>query len=153
MNCCPVPFSPSQLSPPPPSPVWIRILYTRIQCVRGGGGGYGVLGPREIKICPKVPLQVNFFKWRHFAVSLVFLHFICFISLYNSGLRLVTKLVTKQLLHIRVEETKYHFPFRKSQYFCDDFLFSFQFRTEVLRKQQNVYPGNSFAKWKGIFSI
>jgi hypothetical protein len=40
VNCCP-----SNLlsgSPPPPFPLRISILYTRIQCVRGGG--YWVLG-------------------------------------------------------------------------------------------------------------
>ncbi len=44
----------------PPFPVWIRILYTRRQCVRGDGEGYGVLGLRQINTCRKVPLQVNF---------------------------------------------------------------------------------------------
>ncbi len=59
-----------QLSPPPPFFVWIS---TRIQCVRGG---YRVLGLRQINTCRKVPLQVKFFRSRHFALpsmSLIFL--------------------------------------------------------------------------------
>ena len=36
----------------------LSILYTCIQCVRGGG--YGVLGLRQINTCRKAPLQVNF---------------------------------------------------------------------------------------------
>ncbi len=49
----------------------------RIQCERGGE--YGVLGFRQIKTCRKVPLQLNFFRLRHFALpsmSLIFLRFI-----------------------------------------------------------------------------
>ncbi len=38
-------------------PVWISILYTRIQCVRGG---YGVLDLSQINTCRRLPLQVNF---------------------------------------------------------------------------------------------
>ncbi len=40
-----------------------------------GGGGYGVLGLRQINTCRKVPLKVNCFRW-HFALpftSLIFL--------------------------------------------------------------------------------
>ncbi len=62
-----------ELWPPTPFPVWISILYTRIQCVRGGR--YGVLGFRQINTCRKVLLQVNFFRWRHYALpsmSLIF---------------------------------------------------------------------------------
>jgi hypothetical protein len=73
-----LPLSPSLWfnSPPLPSPflVWISILYTCIQCVRGGG--YGILGLRQINTCRKVPLHVHFCRWRHFALpslSLVFL--------------------------------------------------------------------------------
>ncbi len=41
VNYCPsITFS-LACSPPFPFPVWISILYTRIQCVGGGGGGYG----------------------------------------------------------------------------------------------------------------
>jgi len=49
-----------------PFSVWKSILYTRIQCVRGD---IGVLGLRLINICLKAPLQVNTFRWRHFAVA------------------------------------------------------------------------------------
>ncbi len=41
-----------------------------------GGGGYGVLAFRQMNTCFRVLLQVNFSKWRHFAlpsVSLIFL--------------------------------------------------------------------------------
>ncbi len=50
----------SPSSPPP-------CMSTRIQCVRGGGG-YGFLSLRQVNICRKVPLQVNFFRWWHFAL-------------------------------------------------------------------------------------
>ncbi len=40
--------------------LWIS---TRIQCVRGR---YGVLGPRQINTCHKVPLQDNYLdEWYH----------------------------------------------------------------------------------------
>ncbi len=55
----------------PPLPVWISILYPRIQCVRGELWGSGP------NTCRKVPLQVNVFIWRHFALSsmnLIILH-------------------------------------------------------------------------------
>jgi hypothetical protein len=73
VNCCPSNLLSSSTLPPPPFPMWISGLYTRIQCVRGG---YGIIGLRQINTCRKVPLQVNFFRWRHFAfpsVSLIFL--------------------------------------------------------------------------------
>ena len=50
---------------PPPFPVWISILYTRIQ--------YGFLGLRQINPCRKVPLQVNFFRWRHFELPSIWI--------------------------------------------------------------------------------
>ncbi len=53
-GCCPSPLLSVQLPPPP---VWISILYRRIQCVREG---YGVLRLRQIHPCRKVPLQVIF---------------------------------------------------------------------------------------------
>ncbi len=59
----------------PPFPVWMSILYTCIQCVRGWGG-YEVLGLREINTCRKVPLQVNFFRLWHFALLLWDLSFV-----------------------------------------------------------------------------
>ncbi len=78
MNFCPSPLlSGSTLSSPTPLPWWISILYTRIQWGRlGGGGWYGVLSLIQINTFSKVPLPVNFFRWRHFAMpsmSLIFL--------------------------------------------------------------------------------
>ncbi len=53
-------------------------MYSCLQCVRRGvAGGYGVRGLRQINSCRKVPWQVNFLRWRHFAspsTSLIFLH-------------------------------------------------------------------------------
>ncbi len=40
------------------------------------GRGYGTLGHRQINTRRKVPLQVNFFRWRHFALSSVSLIFL-----------------------------------------------------------------------------
>ncbi len=60
-----LPLQPSLWFNYPPFPVWIGILYTRIQCV---WGGHGVLGLIQIDSCRKVPLRVNFFRWRHFAL-------------------------------------------------------------------------------------
>ncbi len=58
VNCCPSNLLSGSTLLPPPLSVWISLLNTRIQCVRGGG--YGVLGLRQIDTCRKVPLQVNF---------------------------------------------------------------------------------------------
>ncbi len=64
VNCYP---SPLVQIPPSPVPVWISLLYTRIQCVRLG---CGVLGLKQINTCGIVPVQVNnFFTWRHFAFA------------------------------------------------------------------------------------
>jgi hypothetical protein len=52
----PLSLSLVQLSAPSPFPVCISKLYTRIQC---GGGGYEILGLRQINTCRKVPLQVK----------------------------------------------------------------------------------------------
>ncbi len=70
---CLVQFPP----PPPPFPVWISILHTRlhtVQCVRRGGGDRD-LSFRQINTCRKVPLQANFFRWRHFALPSISLLF------------------------------------------------------------------------------
>ncbi len=56
----------------PHFPGWISILYTRIQNVGGVWGS----GLTQINTCPKVTLQVTFFRWQHFALpsmSLIFL--------------------------------------------------------------------------------
>jgi hypothetical protein len=70
VNYCPSNLlSGSSLPPYTPFPVLISIQYTRIQCVKGWV--YGVLGGRglrQINACRKVPLQVNFVRWRHFAL-------------------------------------------------------------------------------------
>jgi hypothetical protein len=62
-------------SPPSPLPrVNKNTAYTYTVCK--GGGGYEVLDLRQINTCRKVPLQVNFFRWRPFAppsMSLIFL--------------------------------------------------------------------------------
>ena len=69
--CCPSPLL-SSSTLPPPFPVWISILYTHIQCVRGGEYGFR---PQTDKHLPQSPFTGNFFK-RHFAlpsIRLVFL--------------------------------------------------------------------------------
>ncbi len=55
--------------------------YTRTQCVRGGGvwGHWRGGGLRQINTCRKVPLQVNFLRWPHFALPSMRL-----ISLWNN---------------------------------------------------------------------
>ncbi len=69
VNCCPSSLLSGSTLSPPPFPVCI--LYTRIQCVRGGGLG-PVLSLRQTNTCRKVPLQVNFSKWRHFTLPIAF---------------------------------------------------------------------------------
>ncbi len=69
----------SNLSPPP-FPVWISILYSRMQCVRGE---IGVLGLRQINTCRKVQLQVNLFRCRHFALPSMSLIFLRYNSMLN----------------------------------------------------------------------
>ncbi len=56
----------------PPFPVWISILYTRIQCVRGGGC-MGASGPLTDKHLPQIPFTGQFFIWRHFALLSIYL--------------------------------------------------------------------------------
>ncbi len=41
------------------------------------GGGPGVPGLRQINTCRKIPLQVNSFKWRHFALPSMSIIFLC----------------------------------------------------------------------------
>jgi len=57
-----LPFSLVQLSPPSPPFLFesvYTVLYTCKQGVTWRGGGYGVLGLRQINTCRKVPLLVN----------------------------------------------------------------------------------------------
>ncbi len=57
-----LPLSPSLWFNPPPPPlpcVNKYTVYTETVCK---GGGYGVLGLRQINTCGKVPLQVNFIR-------------------------------------------------------------------------------------------
>ncbi len=64
-----LPLSPSLwfISPSSPLPsVNKYTVYTYTMCKRGGG--YGVLGRRQINTCCKFPLQVNYLRWRHFAL-------------------------------------------------------------------------------------
>ncbi len=63
VNCCSSNFL-SGSTLPPPFPVWISIHVYSV-C---GGDGDGVLDLRQINTCRKVPLQVHFFRWRHFAL-------------------------------------------------------------------------------------
>ncbi len=68
--CDLLPTSVVHLTPPPTLPCVKSVLFTRIQCVKGG---YGVLGLRQINTYRKVP---NFFRWRFFALSSVSLIFL-----------------------------------------------------------------------------
>ncbi len=52
VHCCPLTFSLVQLFSLPPFPVWISILFTRKQYVRGGGWGSG---PQTDKHLPQNP--------------------------------------------------------------------------------------------------
>ncbi len=54
-------------SPLPTFPVWISILYTRMQCVRGGGG-YGFWAS-DRKTPAAKSIYRSFLRWRHFALS------------------------------------------------------------------------------------
>ncbi len=76
MNCCPSNLLSGETNPrTPPYPVWISTLYTRIQCVMGGGEGVCMGFWASINTCRKVPLQV-IFRWRHFALPSMSLSFL-----------------------------------------------------------------------------
>ncbi len=105
----PLTFSLVHLPPVPPIP-WVKVQYIRTVCGWGGGGGGGVWPDsestklldhpqqkprrggclRQINTCRKVPIQVNLFRWRHFAllyIGLIFLRYyssdsIAFIASY-----------------------------------------------------------------------
>ncbi len=69
-NCCPSMVS-YPLSPPS---LCEQVVYTYTYAVCKEGGE--ILGLRQINTCRKVPLQVIFLRWRHFALpsmSLIFL--------------------------------------------------------------------------------
>ncbi len=72
VNCCPYNLLYGSTLPPP-FPVWIIILYTRIPCARGGE--YGVLGLRQINTFRKIPFTGKIFRWRHFALPSMVLIF------------------------------------------------------------------------------
>ncbi len=63
-----------------PLPVWISILYTRIQCIRGGNWDSG---PQTEIHLPQSSFTGQFFRWRHFALpstGLIFLRYaVCFL--------------------------------------------------------------------------
>ncbi len=63
VNCCPSNLLSSSVLPPP-FPLWISILHTRIQYERGDME----FGPQTDKHLPQSPLQVNFIRWRNLAL-------------------------------------------------------------------------------------
>jgi len=72
VNCCPSNLLSDSTLPPLTSLPCVNTVYTYSVC---SGGGYGVLGLRQINICREVPLHVNFFRLQHFALpsmSLIF---------------------------------------------------------------------------------
>jgi hypothetical protein len=74
---CPSPLLSGSTLPPSPFPVWISILYTRIQCVRWGFLG---CGPQTDKHLPQSLFTGQFFRWRHFALpSMILLRSALFI--------------------------------------------------------------------------
>ncbi len=81
VNCCPSNLLSGSTSPFPSFPVWISILYIRIQCVRGVCMGF--------KASDRLtPSQVNFFRWRHFALSslsLIFSTIVLYLSSLHFG--------------------------------------------------------------------
>ncbi len=74
MNCCLSLLLSGSTLPPPLFPVWLSILYTSIQCVKGKVCGSG---PQTDKYLPQSPFTgKKFVRRRHFALlymSLIFL--------------------------------------------------------------------------------
>jgi hypothetical protein len=71
---CPSNLLSGSTLPPPPFPVYKYTVYSYTVCKGGSSGSQ----TRQINTCRKVPLQVNFLRWRHFAwyfISLIFLWF------------------------------------------------------------------------------
>ncbi len=82
--CEMLPLFPSLCSNPPPSPlpcVNKYTVHTYTVCKRGNG----VLGFRQINTCRKVPSQLNFFRWRHFAMPSMSLNFLCWLCFISSA--------------------------------------------------------------------
>ncbi len=67
--CCHSPLLSGSTLPPPPFPCVNK--YTVYTYTLGGGGVWGS-GP-QTNTCRKVPLQVNYFRWRHFALVSILL--------------------------------------------------------------------------------
>ncbi len=76
VTCCPSNLLSGSI---PPFPLPCVNNFTRIQCVRGGGGVWNSVGDHILQefntlylyllnTCRKVPLQVNFFRWGQFAL-------------------------------------------------------------------------------------
>ncbi len=81
----PLSLSQVQLSPPPSLCEYKYTVYN-IQC--GKGGGYGILGLRQINTCSTVPAhsaQVNICRWRHFALTSLSLIFLVFYGMLNAS--------------------------------------------------------------------
>ncbi len=75
LPCCPSPLLSGSTLPSSPPLTYVK-KYTVDKYTMCKGARHEILGLRQINTCRKVPLQVNFFKWRHFALlsmSLIFL--------------------------------------------------------------------------------
>ncbi len=68
VNCCPSNLLSGWTLPHFPIPVWISLLYTRIQCVKGGGA-CGVFGPQTEKHLPQSSFTGQFFKMTTFCIA------------------------------------------------------------------------------------
>jgi hypothetical protein len=75
-----------------------------------GGGGYGVLGLRQINNSRKVRLQVNFFRRRHFACPSMSLSFLWIVLMairaanHYSTLHCLATIVRKKKITIDVSD-------------------------------------------------
>ncbi len=91
VNCCPYYLLSGSTLSLPPYPAWISILYKRVQCVRRGGVWDSM--PQTEKHLPQSPLlQVNFFRWRHFALPSMRLIF------ERMGLEIPNRMVRDKLI-------------------------------------------------------
>ncbi len=74
-TCCPCTLL-SGSTLPPHLPCGNKYtVHTYRVCIMCKGGGYGVLGLRQINTCRKVPFQVNILRRRHLALLLWVLSF------------------------------------------------------------------------------